>query len=146
MLTIGNDIGQITKNNDVLGLENGITWSVKHVLNLIGRVMRRKTLINMKRVGIIKLKKKDIKSLEDMVNEHRGRAKLSRHNYYRRRAKAVEPQYVKKGYLSMTIDAAGAQAANYSPSYSTTKKGKPARHHMLKIKSTYVKAHILVLL
>ena len=41
-------------------------------------------------------KEKDIKSLEDMVNEHRGPAKLSRHYYYRRRAKAVEPQYVKK--------------------------------------------------
>ena len=91
-------------------------------------------------------KEKDIKSLEDMVNEHRGRAKLSRHNYYRRRAKAVEPQFVKKGYLSMTIDAAGAQAANYSPRYSTTEKGEPARHHMLKMKSTYVKVLILVLL
>ena len=47
-----------------------------------------------------------------------------------------------KGLLSMIIDGAGAQASNYSPRYNTTEKSEPARHKMLKIKSTYVKVSL----
>ena len=45
----------------------------------------------------------------------------------------------------MAIDGAGAQASNYSPRYKTTEKSEPARHDMLKIKSTYVKVTVLSL-
>ena len=46
---------------------------------------------------------------------------------------------VRKGFISMTIDGAGAQASNYCPRYSTSEKGEPARHDMLKLKTTFAK-------
>jgi hypothetical protein len=57
--------------------------------------------------------------------------------------KATKEESVLKGHLSMIIDGAGAQASNYSPRYNTTDKGEPARHEMLKIKSTYVKVRFM---
>ena len=51
------------------------------------------------------------------------------------------PEYITRGYLSLAIDGAGAQASNYSPRYSTSEKNEPERQEMLKIKSTYVKVH-----
>jgi hypothetical protein len=53
--------------------------------------------------------------------------------------KATKEESVLTGHLSLIIDGAGEQASNYSPRYNTTEKGEPARHKMLKIKSTYVK-------
>ena len=82
---------------------------------------------------------KDLKEKQDKLVAHRLRAKNSRLGYYARRAKAVKPENVAKGYLSIIIDGAGAQASNYAPRYSTSEKGEPARHNALKIKSTYVK-------
>jgi len=93
-------------------------------------------------------KEEELKKAEARVREHRGRAKEARRCYYRRRGKAVQPEYVAKGYLSLAIDGAGAQASNYCPRYNTTEKGEPCRHDILKIKSTYVKVeavHILLL-
>jgi hypothetical protein len=80
-----------------------------------------------------------LKDAIDVANGHRERANESRQGYYGRRGKAVEPMYVQRGYLSLAIDGAGAQVTNYTPRYSTSEKGEPARHDMLKIKSTYVK-------
>ena len=73
--------------------------------------------------------------------EHLHRAATSRKFYHNRRHKASREEYVKRGYLSMMIDGAGAQASNYSPRYNTTEKGEPARHKMMKIKSTFIKVH-----
>ena len=81
----------------------------------------------------------DLKLAEAQAHQHRVRATASRLGYYGRRAKAVQEEFVRKGYLSLVIDGAGAQASNYCPRYSTSEKGEPARHKMLKIKSTYVK-------
>jgi hypothetical protein len=44
----------------------------------------------------------------------------------------------------MIVDGAGAQASNYCPRYNTSEKSEPARHKMLKIKSTYVKVKKIV--
>ena len=87
---------------------------------------------------------KQLKFAEGQLDEHRKRAYLSRQQYYQRRTKAIKPENITKGYLSMVIDGAGAQASNYCPRYSTTEKGEPARHNMLKIKSTYVKVGCIV--
>ena len=84
-------------------------------------------------------KELELKYAIDRGLEHRSRARASREKYKERRAKAVKPEYVNRGYLSMIIDGAGAQASNYCPRYNTSEKGEPARHNMLKIKSTYVK-------
>ena len=76
---------------------------------------------------------------EARLRTHRVRARTSRHMYYYRRAKASTEKNARRGYLSMVIDGAGAQASNYCPRFKTTEKGEPARHDMLKIKSTYIK-------
>ena len=85
------------------------------------------------------VKEAALKLAQRLFNEHKNRALLSRRLYYGRRLKATKEENVLKGHLSMIIDGAGAQASNYSPRYQTTEKGEPARHKMLKIKSTYVK-------
>lgn len=86
----------------------------------------------------------DLKYAQRMLEEHRARALKARSMYYQRRSKAATEQYIKKGYLSIIIDGAGAAASNYCPRYSTSEKGEPARHDMLKIKSTYVKVNLFV--
>lgn len=48
-----------------------------------------------------------------------------------------------RGYLSIIIDGAGAQASNDSPRYASSEKGEPARHNMFKIKSTYIKVRYM---
>ena len=75
------------------------------------------------------------------MEEHQKRARESRRLYHMRRNKATKEENVANGYLSMIIDGAGAQASNYCPRYSTSEKSEPARHKMLKIKSTYVKVN-----
>ena len=85
------------------------------------------------------VKEAKMKTAQRQLDEHRNRAYLSRRLYYGRRMKATKDVNVLRGYLSMIIDGAGAQASNYSPRYNTTEKGEPARHKMLKIKSTYMK-------
>ena len=61
-----------------------------------------------------------------------------------RRNKATKEENVANGCLSMIVDGAGAQASNYCPRYNTSEKSEPARHKMLKIKSTYVKVKKIV--
>ncbi len=87
-----------------------------------------------------------LKYAQRMLEEHRARATRSRNMYYQRRSKAASAQYCKKGYLSLIIDGAGAAASNYCPRYCTSEKGEPARHDMLKIKSTYVKVILILTL
>ena len=82
---------------------------------------------------------KALKEAQSQISEHLMRSTESRLGYYRRRGEAVEKEYIKRGYLSLAIDGAGAQASNYCPRYSTSEKNEPERHEMLKIKSTYVK-------
>ena len=86
-------------------------------------------------------KENALKEAQSQIFEHLKRSAESRLGYYRRRGKAVEKAYISRGYLSLAIDGAGAQASNYSPRYSTSEKNEPERHEMLKIKSTYVKVH-----
>lgn len=86
-------------------------------------------------------KENALKEAQSQIFEHLKRSAESRLGYYRRRGKAVEKEYISRGYLSLAIDGAGAQASNYSPRYSTSEKNEPERHEMLKIKSTYVKVH-----
>ena len=76
---------------------------------------------------------------EARLHTHRHRAMLSRQQYYYRRAKAATEENLKRGYLSMVIDGAGAQASNYCPRFKKAEKGEPERHMMMKIKSTYIK-------
>ena len=85
------------------------------------------------------VKEAALKTAQRQFDEHKNRAHLSPRLYYGRRLKTTKEENVLKGHLSMIIDGAGAQASNYSPRYQTTEKGEPARHKMLKIKSTYVK-------
>lgn len=89
------------------------------------------------------MKEAELKTAQRQLEEHQNRAYLSRKLYYARRLKATKEESVLKGHLSMIIDGAGAQASNYSPRYNTTEKGEPARHEMLKIKSTYVKVRFM---
>ena len=80
-----------------------------------------------------------VKDLQALLKEHLERARQGRCNYRLRRSKAVRNR--DKGDVSMIIDATGANVANYSPRFKTTEKGEPARHQMLKIKSTFLKIH-----
>jgi predicted YcjX-like family ATPase len=82
---------------------------------------------------------KALKEAESQILEHLMRSTESRLGYYRRRGKATAKEYIRRGYLSLAIDGAGAQASNYSPRYSTSEKNEPERHEMLKIKSIYIK-------
>ena len=84
-----------------------------------------------------------MKTAQRQLEEHQNRAYLSRKLYYARRLKATKEESVLKGHLSMIIDGAGAQASNNSPRYNATDKGEPARHEMLKFKSTYVKVRFM---
>jgi len=84
-----------------------------------------------------------VKLAQAQKQEHINRALASREGYYDRRSKAVMDFNVNRGYLSMIIDGAGAQASNYCPRYATTEKGEPARHNMFKIKSTYIKVRYM---
>ena len=86
----------------------------------------------------------DQKLATAQLDQHRERAIMSKNSYYARRAKAVANR--DKGDLSLIEDGAGAQASNYCPRYSTTEKGEPQRYAMLKIKSTYIKVRVTILL
>lgn len=91
---------------------------------------------------------------------HLDRASRARKKYWATRAKAIQPDNAQRGDISMIIDGAGAQArsifsyklliltiiiillciiSNYCPRYARAEKNEPARHEMLKIKSTYIK-------
>ena len=84
-------------------------------------------------------------AVQARLHTHRQQAMLSRQQYYYRRAKAATEENLKKGYLSMVIDGAGAQASNYCPRFKKAEKGEPERHMMMKIKSTYIKVCYLSL-
>ena len=84
-------------------------------------------------------------TVQARLHTHRQQAMLSRQQYYYRRAKAATEENLKKGYLSMVIDGAGAQASNYCPRFKKAEKGEPERHRMMKIKSTYIKVCYLSL-
>jgi len=57
--------------------------------------------------------------------------------YYKTRNKAIKNK--KYNDISMIIDAGGGAGCIHIPRFPTTEKGEPARHEMLKIKSTFVK-------
>ena len=80
-----------------------------------------------------------VKDLQIILLEHLGRANRSRSAYHSRRVKAARNRH--QGDVSAIIDASGANVANYSPRFNRTEKGEPARHVMLKIKSTFIKLH-----
>ena len=81
----------------------------------------------------------ELRKYESLLAGHRTRANASRANYHLRRVKAV--YHRNRGDISFIVDASGAHVTCYTPRFSTTEKGEPARHTVLKIKSTYVKVH-----
>ena len=68
---------------------------------------------------------------------HCNQANEARLEYYRTRGKALINADRKD--ISMIIDAGGGAGCIHIPRFPTTEKGEPARHEMLKIKSTFVK-------
>lgn len=91
---------------------------------------------------------------------HLDRALGSRKIYWDTRAKAVRNEH--KGYFSIIVDAGGGSGCTHLPRFRNTEKGmkksnnflinailslstldagEPARHEMLKMKSTFVKMH-----
>jgi hypothetical protein len=81
----------------------------------------------------IKMKGKD---------HHCEQAFIARQAYYHTRSKTV--LNASKNDISMIIDAGGGAGCIHIPRFPTTEKGEPARHEMLKIKSTFVKVPILI--
>jgi hypothetical protein len=64
---------------------------------------------------------------------------LAKQKYYDTRSKAVAN--LSKGDISMIIDAGGGSGCSHIPRFQSTEKGEPARHLMLKIKTTFIKVH-----
>ena len=58
------------------------------------------------------VKEKNLKKAETQIHEHLLRFTESRLGYYRRRGKAVQQEYIARGYLSLAIDGVRAQASN----------------------------------
>jgi len=48
---------------------------------------------------------------------------------------------MKKGDISMIVDARGGTGSSYIPSFNSSEKLEPLRHTMLKIITTFVKIH-----
>jgi len=64
-------------------------------------------------------------------------ADSARQEYYLTRSKAIDNAH--KNDVSMIIDAGGGAGCIHIPRFPTTEKSEPARHEMLRIKSTFVK-------
>jgi len=87
-------------------------------------------------------KEKDEKArrqLMDSLDHHKKVASMAKQKYYDVRAKAVSN--LAKGDISMIIDAGGGSGCSHIPRFNSSEKGEPARHSMLKIKSTFIKVH-----
>jgi len=80
-----------------------------------------------------------IAGLEDILENHKQAAWNEKQKYYNTRSKASKN--LPKGDISMIIDAGGGSACSNIPRFQSTEKGEPARHLMLKIKSTFIKVH-----
>ena len=81
------------------------------------------------------IEERNIKSLNK--GHHCQQADMARKKYLEVRNKAVDN--IKYNDLSMIIDAGGGAGCIHIPRFTTTEKGEPARHEMLKIKTTFVK-------
>jgi len=79
------------------------------------------------------------RKLEDILNDHKKYAWEVKQKYYNTRSKASKNLH--KGDISMIIDAGGGSGCSNIPRFQSTEKGEPARHLMLKIKSTFIKVH-----
>lgn len=77
--------------------------------------------------------------LKDSLGIHRDLADSAKKQYYRTRSKAVHNKTM--GDISMIIDAGGGSGCSHIPRFSSSEKREPARHTMLKIKTTFVKVH-----
>jgi len=78
------------------------------------------------------------KKLKKLGKDHHcQQADNARQEYYKTRAKAIDNAL--RNDISMIIDAGGGAGCIHIPRFPTTEKGEPARHEMLKIKSTFVK-------
>ena len=135
---------ETTRSTSAVELEAGIIWFAIHVQSWIEMFLWRKkdfkhSTSEEERINA----EKALKEAESQILEHLMRSTESLIGYYRRRGKAFEKEYIRRGYLSLAIDGAGAQASNYSPRYSTSEKNEPERHEMLKLKSTYIKVTIV---
>ena len=89
----------------------------------------------------IKRENDDIKrrELEDILQAHRKADLDAKQKYYNTRSKASKNLH--KGDISMIIDAGGGSGCSNIPRFQSTEKSEPARHLMLKIKSTFIKVH-----
>jgi len=79
------------------------------------------------------------RKLEDILGSHKKNAWDAKQKYYNTRSKACKN--LDKGDISMIIDAGGGSGCSNIPRFQSTEKGEPARHLMLKIKSTFIKVH-----
>jgi len=66
-------------------------------------------------------------------------AGFAKKQYYDARAKAVTKR--PKGAISMIIDAGGGTGCIHIPRFNSSVEKEPARHTMLKIKTTFIKVH-----
>ena len=88
--------------------------------------------------GIKFSKSEEEKQLKTLGKKHHvDLAVNARNEYYRTRNKAQDNKLLND--VSMIIDAGGGAGCIHIPRFPTTEKGEPARHEMLKIKSTFVK-------
>ena len=74
-------------------------------------------------------------------SHHCQQADNARREYYYTRGKAIKNK--EKNDIYMIIDAGGGAGCIHIPRFPTTEKGEPARHEMLKIKSTFVKVNLV---
>ena len=79
------------------------------------------------------------RQLTDALDFHRKLAESAKEQYYRARSKAVKNKT--NGDISMIIDAGGGSGCSHIPRFNSSEKREPARHAMLKIKTTFVKVH-----
>jgi len=75
----------------------------------------------------------------DSLDTHKKIAAMAKKHYYDVRAKAVTN--MQKGDVSMIIDAGGGSGCSHIPRFNSSEKKEPARHTMLKIKTTFIKVH-----
>jgi len=79
------------------------------------------------------------RQLMDTLETHRELTDSAKKQYYDVRGKAVKNKV--KGDITMIIDAGGGSGCSHIPRFSSSEKREPARHTMLKIKTTFIKVH-----
>ena len=89
----------------------------------------------------IKSEDDDIKreQLKDILKKHKKAPGMQKKNIIILGRKSSKN--LGKGDISMIIDAGGGSGCSSIPRFQSTEKGEPARHKMLKIKSTFIKVH-----